>query len=59
MAAQLIDGKKVAADIRGKLKTEIEELKSKGIHPGLAVVLVGENPASQKYVAAKKRPALK
>jgi methylenetetrahydrofolate dehydrogenase (NADP+)/methenyltetrahydrofolate cyclohydrolase len=54
MSAELIDGKKVAADVRAQLKTEIEELKSKGIHPGLAVVLVGENPASKKYVASKE-----
>lgn len=55
MPAQLIDGKKVAADIRENLKKEIAELKSKGIHPGLAVVLVGENPASKKYVASKEK----
>lgn len=55
MSAQIIDGKKVAADIRAQLKTEIGELKSKGIHPGLAVVLVGENPASKKYVASKEK----
>jgi methylenetetrahydrofolate dehydrogenase (NADP+)/methenyltetrahydrofolate cyclohydrolase len=55
MAAQLIDGKKVAADIREGLKKEISELKSKGIHPGLAVVLVGENPASKKYVSSKEK----
>lgn len=55
MSAQIIDGKKVAADIRAQLKTEIGELKSKGIHPGLAVVLVGENPASKKYVTSKEK----
>lgn len=55
MAAQLIDGKKVAADIRENLKKEMAELKSKGIHPGLAVVLVGENPASKKYVSSKEK----
>jgi methylenetetrahydrofolate dehydrogenase (NADP+)/methenyltetrahydrofolate cyclohydrolase len=55
MAAQLIDGKKVAADIKEKLKVEIEALKSKGVVPGLAVVLVGENPASKKYVANKEK----
>lgn len=55
MAAQLIDGKKVAADIRESLKKDIEELKSKGINPGLAVVLVGENPASKKYVSSKEK----
>jgi methylenetetrahydrofolate dehydrogenase (NADP+)/methenyltetrahydrofolate cyclohydrolase len=55
MAAEIIDGKKVAADIKEKLKKEIEDLKSKGITPGLAVVLVGENPASKKYVANKEK----
>lgn len=55
MPAQLIDGKKVAQDIREGLKKEIAELKSKGITPGLAVVLVGENPASKKYVASKEK----
>ncbi len=55
MAAQLIDGKKVAADIREGLKKEINELKSKGINPGLAVVLIGVNPASKKYVLSKEK----
>jgi methylenetetrahydrofolate dehydrogenase (NADP+)/methenyltetrahydrofolate cyclohydrolase len=55
MAAQIIDGKKVAADIKEGLKKEIAELKSKGINPCLAVVLVGENPASQKYVSSKEK----
>lgn len=55
MSAQLIDGKKVAADIREGLKKDIGLLKAKGITPGLAVVLVGENPASKKYVASKEK----
>lgn len=55
MAAQLIDGKKVAADIRERLRNDIETLRAKGITPGLAVVLVGENPASKKYVASKEK----
>ncbi len=55
MAAQLIDGKKVAADIRESLKKEIGELKARGVQPGLAVVLVGENPASKKYVSSKEK----
>lgn len=55
MAAELIDGKKVSAEIKEKLKGEIAELKSKGIEPCLAVVLVGENKASQKYVASKEK----
>ncbi len=55
MAATIIDGKKVAAEIKEGLKKEVEELKAKGINPALAVVLVGENPASKKYVANKER----
>ncbi len=55
MSATIIDGKKVAADIKESLKKDIEDLESKGIVPGLAVVLIGENPASQKYVASKEK----
>ncbi len=55
MAATIIDGKKVAADIKVELKKEVEELKSKGVNPALSVVLVGENPASKKYVANKEK----
>jgi len=55
MAATIIDGKKVAADIKAELKKEVEELKSKGVNPALSVVLVGENPASKKYVANKEK----
>jgi methylenetetrahydrofolate dehydrogenase (NADP+)/methenyltetrahydrofolate cyclohydrolase len=55
MPAELIDGKKVSADIREGLKKDIQELKARGITPGLAVVLVGENPASKKYVASKEK----
>jgi len=55
MSAQLIDGKKVSADIREGPKKEIAGVKAKGIDPCLAVVLVGENPASKKYVASKEK----
>ncbi|MFZ5907132.1 MAG: bifunctional methylenetetrahydrofolate dehydrogenase/methenyltetrahydrofolate cyclohydrolase FolD [Nitrospirota bacterium] len=55
MSAQIIDGKKVSADIRESLKQEIAGLKEKGVDPCLAVVLVGENPASKKYVASKEK----
>jgi methylenetetrahydrofolate dehydrogenase (NADP+)/methenyltetrahydrofolate cyclohydrolase len=55
MAAELIDGKKVAADIKDNLKKDIEDLKSKGVEPGLATVIVGEDPASKKYVASKEK----
>jgi methylenetetrahydrofolate dehydrogenase (NADP+)/methenyltetrahydrofolate cyclohydrolase len=55
MAAKIIDGKQVAADMRAELKAEVARLKTKGIVPGLAVVLVGEDPASKSYVTAKER----
>jgi methylenetetrahydrofolate dehydrogenase (NADP+)/methenyltetrahydrofolate cyclohydrolase len=58
MSAQIIDGNKIAAQIRGELELEIKALKEKhGITPGLAVVLVGENPASQQYVKNKNKAA--
>jgi methylenetetrahydrofolate dehydrogenase (NADP+)/methenyltetrahydrofolate cyclohydrolase len=58
MAAKIISGNDIAAQIRGELQKEIEELKNKhGITPGLAVVLVGENPASQQYVRNKNKAA--
>jgi len=55
MAAQIIDGKQVAADMRAELKAEVAKLKEKGIVPGLGVILVGEDPASKSYVTAKER----
>ena len=55
-SAEIIDGKKVAAEIRAELKERIQEMKSDfGVTPGLAVILVGEDPASQSYVAAKEK----
>jgi len=53
MSANIMDGKAVARSIREGLKEEVEGLKKKRIHPGLAVVLVGENPASMVYVKNK------
>lgn len=55
MAAQIIDGKQVAAQIRGQLAEEIKGLKKEGLTPGLAVVLVGDDPASRVYVNMKKK----
>jgi methylenetetrahydrofolate dehydrogenase (NADP+) / methenyltetrahydrofolate cyclohydrolase len=50
----ILDGKKVSAEIRAELKTEIEELKGKGKRvPGLVTILVGENPSSHVYVKNK------
>ncbi len=55
MTAQIIDGKQVASQMRAELKTEVAELKKENIIPGLGVILVGEDPASQSYVTAKER----
>lgn len=51
----MIDGKKVAADVLAEIKVEINSLAERGIVPGLAVVLVGDDPASQVYVGSKAR----
>ncbi|MDZ7291151.1 MAG: bifunctional 5,10-methylene-tetrahydrofolate dehydrogenase/5,10-methylene-tetrahydrofolate cyclohydrolase [candidate division KSB1 bacterium] len=53
MAAQIIDGKKIAETVRLELVERIRKLKQKGITPGLAAVLVGDNPASVIYVQSK------
>lgn len=52
---QIIDGKAVAAAVLEECRTEVAALKNQGITPGLAVVLVGEDPASQVYVGSKAR----
>jgi len=55
MTAKIIDGKQVAAEMRAELKAEVAKLKQRGVVPGLGVILVGEDPASQSYVTAKGR----
>lgn len=55
MSAIIIDGKKISQDIKDELKKEVEELNQKNIFPGLAVVLVGNDPASKVYVNNKKK----
>jgi methylenetetrahydrofolate dehydrogenase (NADP+) / methenyltetrahydrofolate cyclohydrolase len=55
MAAKIIDGKQIAADMRLELKQEVCALKEKDVVPGLGVILVGEDPASKSYVTAKER----
>ncbi len=55
MAAQLIDGKALSAAVKEKLRQKTEELKAAGITPGLAVILVGEDPGSQIYVRNKEK----
>ncbi|MCR8827559.1 bifunctional methylenetetrahydrofolate dehydrogenase/methenyltetrahydrofolate cyclohydrolase FolD [Pseudosulfitobacter koreensis] len=59
MAATVIDGKAFAARVRGQVATHVAALKADhGITPGLAVVLVGEDPASQVYVKSKGKMTL-
>ena len=53
MAAQLLDGKVMSDALRAELAQRVVSLKEKGVHPGLAVILVGEDPASQIYVRNK------
>ena len=55
MSAKIIDGKAIASRIREELTKEVSELKEKNIVPGLATVLVGEDPASQVYVGMKQK----
>ncbi len=55
MTAKIIDGKQIAAEIRQELKSKVAELKTKGVTPGIAVVLVGDDPASKSYVTAKEK----
>ncbi len=52
----ILDGKKIAQDIRNELKTGIEKLKASGSEvPGLVAILVGDNPASESYVKGKAK----
>ena len=53
MSAQIIDGKAVAAQVTAEVKNRVEALKAKGVSVGLAVILAGEDPASQVYVRNK------
>jgi len=55
MTAKIIDGKEIARQIREELASEVRLLKTKGIVPGLGVILVGEDPASKSYVTAKEK----
>jgi methylenetetrahydrofolate dehydrogenase (NADP+)/methenyltetrahydrofolate cyclohydrolase len=55
MTAKLLDGKKVAAQIREQVAEKTAELKRQGVVPGLSVVLVGEDPASKVYVGQKEK----
>jgi len=55
MTASFINGTKIAEDIKGEVAAEVRDLKARGIHPGLAVVLVGEDAASSAYVNMKAK----
>jgi methylenetetrahydrofolate dehydrogenase (NADP+)/methenyltetrahydrofolate cyclohydrolase len=57
MTATVISGTQVAADIRAELKERVAKVQAKGVNPALAVVLVGEDPASVSYVTSKARGA--
>ena len=53
MTARIIDGKALSKQLRTGFRERVERLKAQGVQPGLAVILVGENPASQVYVGNK------
>ncbi|MGM1046001.1 methylenetetrahydrofolate dehydrogenase (NADP+) / methenyltetrahydrofolate cyclohydrolase [Paenibacillus uliginis N3/975] len=55
MTADIISGKAISEDIRGNIAQEVQMLTGRGFRPGLAVVLVGEDPASQVYVRNKEK----
>jgi len=59
MSATIIDGKKIAAEIREEVKREVEEMRNKGIVPKLAVVLAGDDPASVTYARSKEKACSK
>jgi methylenetetrahydrofolate dehydrogenase (NADP+) / methenyltetrahydrofolate cyclohydrolase len=56
--ARIIDGKSIAEVIRAEVARDVAELKGRGLHPGLAVVLVGDDPASHVYVRNKEKACL-
>ena len=53
--ATIIDGKAISAAVLADVAAEVKELKEKGIVPGLAVIIVGDDPASRVYVNNKKK----
>lgn len=55
MSSAIINGKEIGQEIRKSVAERVEVLKAKGLTPGLAVILVGENPASKTYVANKQK----
>ncbi|MCU6795951.1 bifunctional methylenetetrahydrofolate dehydrogenase/methenyltetrahydrofolate cyclohydrolase FolD [Paenibacillus sp. WQ 127069] len=55
MSAQVINGKEIVSTYRAQIKEEVANLTAKGVQPGLAVIIVGEDPASQVYVRNKAK----
>src|SRR5271169_1927445 len=53
MTARIMDGKTIAQEVRAEWKVRADTLKARGVTPGLAVIIVGEDPASKVYVANK------
>src|ERR1035437_11078878 len=53
MSARILDGTRIANDIRSEVAAEVKAMVAAGVRPGLAVVLVGHNPASEVYVRGK------
>src|SRR5271156_6189475 len=53
MPARILDGTKIAHDIRSEVAADVKTMAAAGVRPGLAVVLVGHNPASEIYVRGK------
>ena len=53
MTAQLIDGNALAARVRAQVAERVQAMRARGVHPGLAVILVGDDPASAVYVKHK------
>ncbi|MGG0667940.1 bifunctional methylenetetrahydrofolate dehydrogenase/methenyltetrahydrofolate cyclohydrolase FolD [Sporosarcina koreensis] len=58
MTAKLIDGVAIGKELRGEIKQGVDVLEASGCKPGLAVILVGENPASQTYVKNKEKSSV-
>ena len=55
MPGNILDGRKLSTEIREELKGRVDKLKEKGITPGLAGILVGEDPGSASYIGLKEK----
>jgi methylenetetrahydrofolate dehydrogenase (NADP+)/methenyltetrahydrofolate cyclohydrolase len=58
VTATIIDGEAIAQQVRDEVRADVDALRARGVEPGLAVVLVGEDPASESYVRGKNRDAI-